>query len=61
MEEEIVNGILNVEQSKHPTPDPNGDCPKCINALETWTCMRCSNDVRTMRRQACPAIPVEQR
>lgn len=41
--------------------DPAGQYPSCKNAVGTWICERCSNDVRELEGAACPSIPRKQR
>lgn len=60
---EIREGILRVHAAnlQQFVSDPDGDCPKCKNAIGTWNCERCGRDVRDNFETACPAIPAEQR
>ena len=57
---EIMDGMLRVEGAKDSILDPAGKFLACKNALGTWVCERCGQDVRTARG-ACPAIPVDLR
>lgn len=51
-------GIMNVAEANAAmmVQDPEGDCPKCKNALGTWICERCGEDVRG-KNTACKAVP----
>ena len=54
-----TNGIENVNMDANAAmmvQDPEGDCPKCKNALGTWICERCGEDVRG-KATACKAVP----
>lgn len=59
---EIIAGLVRVHMANvaDMVVDPDGDCPRCRNAVGTWLCERCGRDVRG-QSDACPAVPPEKR
>lgn len=59
----IKDGAIRVESAKltQIEKNPLGKYPVCIPGIGTRICERCGNPIKDVQKEACPAVPPEER